>query len=660
MKFREIVRFELRYQLRHASTWLLFAVFLLFGFTVLRIVTLDDGTYLNAPSTLAFFTVFGSVIWVVIGGVVVGDAATRDRQTRMHPLAYTTPVSKFSYLGARFLAALVLNALILLMLTIGFLLSVYGPGARTQFVGPFRPAAFLTSYAFLALPTVVATTAIQFAAAALSGRAVASYIASIVLILFSQFGGTTVRFALDWKVLGSLMDLLGTSIMADMEGWTPIDKNTRLVLLEGPWLWNRIGWFGVAAGSLAFTYVRFRLAHVTTSASQWPRFRRWSASVSSGRQPAPALDKDASLINVPDVPRYFVLRTHLRQVFAIAGVSFRFIAQSRTGLTPVAVLAIGTGLFATEYMEWYGVPLLARTEEVLRILTPPLNSIKTQWLVIPLLIIFFAGELVWREREAGLQALSDTTPTPEWVLFLGKFCGLALVVTTWVVFLWLAGLINQLVMHYYQFEIGVYVKALFGIQLTNYLLFALLVFVVHVLVNQKYIGHMVAFGLYGFIVYASMLGVEHKLLIYASDLGWSYSDMSGFGPFIKPWLWFKLYWASWAFLLAVIATLFWVRSKDGGVKARLQRAHHRLPHYKSALVVALTLVIGSGGFIFYNTNVLNRYLTEADRMAMRAEYERRYGQYEHATRPVLTRTKVQVEIYPDEGGGQHLGHVSIS
>ncbi|RAJ93237.1 hypothetical protein LX87_04749 [Larkinella arboricola] len=41
--------------------------------------------------------------------------------------------------------------------------------------------------------------------------------ASIGILLFSQFGGTTVRFALEWKVLGSLLE---------MEGWTPIDKNT--------------------------------------------------------------------------------------------------------------------------------------------------------------------------------------------------------------------------------------------------------------------------------------------------------------------------------------------------------------------------------------------------------------------------------------------------
>ncbi|WP_224996325.1 hypothetical protein [Cesiribacter sp. SM1] len=659
MKFWKSLRFETSYQLRKVSTWLLFAVFLLFGFMILRIVTLTDETQLSAPGTIAFFTVFGSVIWVVIGGVISGDAATRDLQTHMHPLTYTMPVSKLNYLGSRFLAALVLNISILLILYAGFLLSLYGPGAKTQFVGPFRFASYLTSFGFLALPTVIATTAIQFTFAALSGRAISSYIASIAIIVFSQFGGTTVRFMLEWKTLGSLMDLLGTSILADMEGWTPIEKNTRLILLEGTWLWNRILWFAIAAGVLLFTYFRFQLAHVRPAFS-WPVFFRrrpdplrpvaqvlWEAALTHNNSTNPFL--------VPQTKGRFVFATHVSQVLTIAWASYRAIAGSRGGLTLVAMMALGTGLFATEYMEWLGVPLFARTEEVLRVLTPSLSSYSTQWIIIPLLTIFYAGELVWREREAGIHELTDTTPVPESVMFLGKFLGLALIITTWIALLMLAGIINQLVMDYYHFEMAVYIKALFGIQLTNYLLFAVLVFGIHVVVNQKYIAHMVAFCAYGFIVFASIIGVEHKLLIYASDTGWSYSDMRGFGPFIKPWLWFKFYWASWAVIISVLATLLWVRSKEKRLSARLRLAQQRFAQHKAASWTALALVLVSGGYVFYNTNVLNDYTTTEDKMEMRAEYEQRYGQYEKTTQPVLVRTKLHAEIYPDDGSADIQG-----
>ena len=659
MKFGKMFRFEFRYQLRHVSTWLLLAAFFSFGFTILRLVTLTDGTHLNAPGTIAFFTVFGSVIWVVTGGVVAGDAATRDRQTRMHPLAYTTPVRKGSYLGARFLAALALNGLVLLALYAGFLLSHYGPGAKTGLLGPFRPASYLTGYGFLALPAVFVTTALQFAGAALTGRAVASYVASVLLIVFSQFGGTTVRFMLEWKVLGSLMDLLGTGIVAEMEGWTPLDKNTRLVLPEGAWLWNRIAWLAVAAGALAFTYFRFRLAHVEPGARGPGLFGRRR---DPARAAAPASPDASSAgsgypipVNVPVIPRDFAWATPARQALAIARASFRVIATSRGGLALVAALAAGTGLFAPEYMEWLGVPLFARTEEVLRTVAPPLGSYRTPWIIIPLLTLFYAGELVWREREAGLSELADTAPVPEWAMFLGKLGGLALGIAAWVGCLLGAGLIAQLVMGYHHFEMGVYLKALFGIQLTNYLLFAGLVLAIHVLVNHKYTGHVVACGAYGYILFAPAIGVEHKLLVYASDPGWSYSDMRGFGPFITPWLWFKGYWASWALLLAVLATLFWVRSKEGGLKARLRLARHRFTRHKPAALVALGLVAGTGGFIFYNTNVRNAYASAADRRAMRAEYERRYGPYARTPQPVLARIQLHVELYPGEGAADIRG-----
>jgi ABC-type transport system involved in multi-copper enzyme maturation permease subunit len=224
MKFWEIFRFEFRYQLRHISTWLLLAVFLLFGFMIFRMVTLPGGTHLNAPSTIAFFTVFGSMIWLVIGGVIASDDARRDVQTRMHSLTYTSPVSKVSYRGARFLSALVLNALILLLLYVGMLFSFHGPGAKAQFIGPFRLASYLTNFCFLALPKVMVTTAIQFTLAAVGGRAIAGYIASILIIIFSQFGGTAVMYALEWKVLGSLMDSLAP---ASSRKWKAGPQSTR-------------------------------------------------------------------------------------------------------------------------------------------------------------------------------------------------------------------------------------------------------------------------------------------------------------------------------------------------------------------------------------------------------------------------------------------------
>jgi ABC-type transport system involved in multi-copper enzyme maturation permease subunit len=61
------------------------------------------------------------------------------------------------------------------------------------------------------------------------------------------------------------------------------------------------------------------------------------------------------------------------------------------------------------------------------ILTAPLTDAKTPWIIIPLLVMFYAGELVWREREAGMSEISGAAPVPDWVLFTGKFIGLTFI-----------------------------------------------------------------------------------------------------------------------------------------------------------------------------------------------------------------------------------------
>lgn len=124
--------------------------------------------------------------------------------------------------------------------------------------------------------------------------------------------------------------------------------------------------------------------------------------------------------------------------------------------------------------------------------------------------------------------------------------------------------------------------------------------------------------------------------------------MVGFGPSLGPWLWFKLYWAAWALLLAVVARLFWVRSMEGSIRSRFKVARQRLTRPTAVIAVTgMGLIIMLGGFIFYNTNMLNEFYTASERMEQRAEYERRYGQYEGIPQPRLTGTNLHIEIWPE-------------
>ena len=649
MKLRGIFRFELAYQVRRVWPWLILAVLIVVDFLMTRDGTLAEALYedffLNSPFAVAKTTVFGSLIWLLLAAPIAGEAGARDVATGMHPLTWTSPISRTEYLTGRFLAALVLNALLLLGVQAGILLAVYWPGVDGALIGPFRPASYLTSYAFIALPNAFVATAIQFAFAARSGRPMASYVGSLLLIFMGFFVASILFFR---RGFGTLLDPIGIRFIVEelSRSWTTIEKSTRLLELEGALLRNRLLWLGIGAGTLAFTWQRFRFAHRTGSSWLSRLMRRREAHA-----PVPAaIGITASApIAVPQVPRTFDVAIRTRQTLATAWASFRAIATSRAGLALLAAIPLMTVPVVLDQMTSSGVPLLPKTVLVLNELTAPVSAELSRWVIVPLLLVFFAGELVWREREASMGEITDAMPGPEWVPILGKFLGLGLVLVAFTAFQMTAGILAQAILGYHDFEIGLYVKILFGLQLSEYLLFALLALVVHVLVDHKYIGHLVAIIAYVFIALASLFGVEHNLLIYGAGPWWSWSEMRGFGPFLGPWLWFKLYWAAWALLLAVVAKLLWVRGRESGLATRLRIARHRFTRAtvwtaSAALVLILTL----GGFIFYNTNVLNEYLSASDIAERHAAYERRYGQYARIPQPRLAATTLHVEIRPDQ------------
>ena len=650
MKFWGIFHFELAYQLRRPWPWLAFAVLVVFALLNTRVgivpVTLPQDFILNSPFIITAVTVFSCQVWLLVAPPVSGEAAARDVHTGTYPLMYTTPLSKVEYLGGRFLAAMVLHALILLGVQVGSLLAVHGPGANPDIVAPFNPGAYLAAYGLVALPNVLIATTVQFSAALLTGRPMVAYVGSFALFFLSYPVTVFLYFSkLARPQIALLSDPIGVfAIMNEMmSNWTIIEKNVRSFTLEGSMLFNRLVWIGVSVLVLAFMYLRFRFAHRTATDLVSRLIQRFSGTVPAADSPAPA----RIAIAVPHVDRSFRFSTHLRQMWSFTASSFRMIATSLPGLfLLLAFPAMLVLVMSIELQQW-GVPLLPRTIEIVsRHLTASITEPFNYWVMVPLLIIFFAGELVWRERDARMSENIDATPSPEWVLFLGKYLGLALVLVAFMAMLTLAGVVTQALKGYRDFEIAQYLTLLFGFQLPEYLLFAMLALAVQVFVDHKYLGQLVALIAYLLMIFSGFLGIHHHLLVYSAGASWAYTDMRGFGGTVGPWLAFKLYWAAWALLLAITARLLWVRGRERGLGMRLRVARLRLTRSAlGAAVIAFALIISLGGFIFWNTNVLNEYVTDDELVQRRADYERLYGRFEGRAQPVITHTSLRVDIH---------------
>ncbi len=93
---------------------------------------------------------------------------------------------------------------------------------------------------------------------------------------------------------------------------------------------------------------------------------------------------------------------------------------------------------------------------------------------------------------------------------------------------------------------------------------------------------------------------------------------------------------------------------------RLRLARGRLTRATAAAgAAAAGLVLALGGFIFYNTNVLNDYRSASRGLERRAEYERRYARYASLPQPRLAGATLRVEIHPERRTAEIRGTYTL-
>ncbi len=660
-----IALFELRQRLRRVSTYLYFLVLFAFGFVFVMLgggafssASLDFGTggkvFINSPYSLATLISLLSVFGIILTAAIAGQATYQDIDSNCTAFFYTLPISKRQYLGGRFLGSLAVQCVIFLGVPMGAWIGMHMPFLDSTRVGPERPIAYVMPYLTLVLPNIVFVTTIFFALAALGRKMTPVYAGGVLLLIGYLLVGDLLADP-NKSQWFSLADPFGIGPFTQMTRyWTPFERNTHLIPLTGLLLINRLIWMALSLGIFLFTYSKFRFAHYL------PKSRRSLAEI-HGRGPVPPFvvgvtgegtnDRRIQTLSLPATRSVFSLGASFRQLFSLTRLQF---VETVKNVVFLVILMAGF-LFALILMfegnNPFSTPVYPVTYRVLELST---GTFATVFLII---ITFISGDLVWRERDAQLNQIVDALPVKGWVLFTSKLLTLMLVMVPVMAVAMLAGIVVQLVYGYHHFEFGVYFKELVLVQLTSYWILCALALLIHTIVNQKYVGHFVMVLYYVATILAlPAAGLQHFLYRLGRSPGPVYSDMNGYGHYAAPALWFHLYWGAAAVLLAIVTNLFWVRGTETGRRQRTQLAFARLsmPSRLGIVVAALALVT-FGGYIFYNTNVLNTYRTTFQRDDLQAQYEKRFKQYENLPQPRITDISTQIDLYPERRAASMQG-----
>lgn len=646
-----IARFEAKQRLKLLSTWVYFALF--FALAMLwmaaaggvfkeAIVSFGGRVLINAPRSVALSSAFLGCLGVVVTAAVMGRSVQQDFEYEMHLFFFSAPIRKHDYVFGRFLGALLTLAIVFSSIVLGAWLGAYIPGVDPDRIGPARLAAYLLPYLHTLLLNQFIFGAIFFVLAALTRRMLPVYVGSVVMMIGYIVAPSLAR-DLDYKTLAALIDPFGTTALIRLtEYWTIAERNARLVPLGGVFLANRLVWSGFALVVLLLGYWRFQFA----------------GSVDSGGGPAGAAAESAPRLsqaaaNTREAPD-FAARSLALLLLKSAWINLRESVKNVyfAVIALAGVLALVAG--ALDLGSIYGTNTYPVTYQVL-------DLIRDVFALFMLVVTtFYAGELVWREREARMAQMMDALPVPNWLPLLGKVLGLVGLQAVMLAIAMATGMLIQLFKGWFALEPGLYLHTLFLILLPHYVLLAVLAIAAQVFINHKYLAYFALVLYYLATLSFSALGLDHPLVLYGDTPGFVYSAMNGFGHYLARERAFELYWAGAALMLLVASTVLWPRGVNGEFASRLQLARRNLTApVLAAFGLGLALFAGTGAVLWYNLRLDGGYQTAWQKDEQRAQYELRYKAFAALAQPRVTDVSLQVDIAPETRTLAVNGHYQL-
>lgn len=629
----EFTRFELKLRFRQPAVYLFSVLFaaLSFGAMTTDAVQIGGGggqTLINAPYVVGQMLAIMSVFGILLVTAFAAGAVVRDFDDGSYQLFYTKPIHRRDYLLGRFMGGLLTAMFVMSSCSFGMMVGSLMPWLDAERLGPFSLATFIQPLVVFVFPTLFVLGAIFFAVATFTRRMLWAYVSVAGLMVLFAVSEAFVG-DLDNDTIAALIDPFGMSAFTlETRYWTPDERNTSLVPFSGSVLLNRVVWSAFGAMILAFTISRFRLV---------------APAVGSKRKKGDVTSSSTE-VSIPKVAVDYGLASQLRQWAFSTRLELRGVLTSTAFLVlcVFAMLNVFGGAYGTTN-QMYGTPVLPVTNLMLRVIDGAMG------LFLLIVITFYAGELIWRERKSGMSRVIDAMPSANWVFLLSKLSALLAAVAVVCGVSVLTAMLVQLFGGFTEIELGLYVKGVFGVQWSEWALLAVLALFFQVITNHRFAGYGLVALHFILQIALPMLDFEHRLYRFGRFPEGPYSDMNGFGHWVDPMLWFRGYWGFAALGLVLLANLMWVRGSDPRFKLRLREARHRIsPVYLGLFAFAGAGFIASGAYVYYNTNVLNTYKPSKWSEDHVVEYEEKFKQYEGLPQPRVTAAKMDAAIYPEE------------
>ncbi len=588
----------------------------------------------NAPTVVALYITVLNIFGLLFATAFFNNAALRDHKHKFNEILFTTSLSKPGYFFGRFCGAWLLSTLVMLGVYLAFTLGgVIGPAFNwigPERVGPTPWKSFLSTYFIFVVPNMFIAGAIIFGLATRFKSTIISFVGTLLIIVAYI---TALNFAsdMDNKEMASLLDIFAVSTYdTAIQYYTPFEKNTIAPSFTGLVLKNRIIWSLVGFVILMLSYFTFSFSTKNKKVKK-----------------AKATTNDAAL-KILEKPMISTSSNNNTWVHFLSFFKINFLSIIKNAVFIILILFAIVLLIAnlSGGFEYFGLKSYPVTYKML----DQINAMSMLFVII--LLVFFSGELVWRDRDAHINEVIDGTRHNSVVSLIAKTVSLALIGSIIHMILIVVGILFQTANGYTNYELGLYFSDFMMGGFVRYLMWSCILVFIQVIVNQKYIGYFISVMLIFLLdVISNIFEIDSNMLIMGETPATEYSDMNGFGPGLTGHYWFSAYWLLFGVVALILAGLFWPRGMNNKIKDRFAISRKSLStSYYGALGFFSVAWIGVAGFVFYNTQVLNTYKSNSEVEGLQVDYEKKYKKYENALLPSITDIVYTIEIFPSKRG----------
>ncbi|MEE4203586.1 MAG: M1 family aminopeptidase [Halieaceae bacterium] len=629
--FLKMLAFEWRYFVRQPSFIVTMMVFFLLPYLAIAIENVQIGntsnTNFNSPYAITQALLILGIFSMFLVVNFVANTALRNDQVKLAEIICTKPVGAFSYQLGRFMGAYLVCATVFAMVPLGTLVGSWMPWLDAERIGPNAISYYLIPFLVFSLPTLFVLSVLFYAVALKFRSQVAVYLAAVVLFILYVVSGQLLDDPA-YYTLAALTDPFGLRAFGDVSRyWTPFERDTLVVSVEGVVLQNRALWLGVAVILLAVFGGLWKPLAVHMPKEYRSRKSEKVETVPEGRR----IDARPQAISARS---QFATRTRFEILQVIKSPAF-YVLLLFSGFSLISQLI--------DPVSFYDAPNWPLTQYMLRFIEGSFS------LMLLIVIAYYSAEVVWRERGVGIGDIVDSLPVPNWVFWLSKLIAVCLVVASLFVVGAMVTIPYQLIKGFTDVDLGQYFITSTFFRILPASLMVVLAFLFHAFSPNKYVGMLLFVG-FAFVELAfSEIGLEHNMWNFASSPSFQYSDINEYGWFLETQSWYMLYWLSLALVFGVVSYGLWQRGPSSSLRQRLSELSRSMgPFGKLATAAALLVFIGSGVFIHHNTRVLNTFRTQDESLDLLERYERLLVEFAEAPIPALTDIDSDVAIYPAE------------